>query len=217
MNDDSRFSTGCLGFSSSNTRLARAINFLTRIRGEAKTRTNHTFGIVRENGMPPLVFEALSKVKLRNFLRAYVFGSSDGLLVFKPINPELATMDKLALSSYWLSKVGKVYGFGKLFLHALDWLPSQVAGKDVIFFRKLGKSSMPICSHYMELGFARIGRHFNGTTGAGSPDSMLDWVEKHPEKWELIYARAGGAMTAEYVETFFVRTGTHEEAPPSQV
>jgi cell wall-associated NlpC family hydrolase len=160
--------------------LSSAIRFFTRRIGESRTRVNHV-GVVVGGGdlQSAVVVEALRTVQRHRLIDEYG-GTRDRVAVFRPTRLSQAELERVvkAANDY----VGHSYGYGKIVLHALDWV---LQGAYV--FRRLGRmDDYPICSWLVAHAFGKAGVHFGVDAGAASPDDIWDYVVAHPGEFTQV-------------------------------
>lgn len=177
------------------------IRFFTRRRGEAPTKATHimvcTLGGFSSEAQ---IVEAQAKVIERPLIPAY-FGPRAGAVGIARLrgisSQDAATVVKAARS--W---VGRRYGAAKLLTHAGDWCLSRLRwlftrrSKDVYLFRRLTPGGRyPVCDWIASFAFIRIGRGFGVPPEETSPDTIWDYIEAHPEEWEIVRPFASLTLT----------------------
>jgi hypothetical protein len=175
-----------------NRFLSRAIRFFTRHVGESRTKVNHV-GIVVQGGPleEAVVVEALRTVVRHELIDEYG-GERDEVAVFRPARLGPAQLQRIVLEAN--DYVGRSYGYGKIVLHALDWV---LQGAYV--FRRLGRmDAYPICSWLVAQAYGTVGVHFGVAPGAASPDDIWDYVTAHPAEFVEVrrLARVSAARRA---------------------
>lgn len=160
--------------------ISRAIRLFTRRIGESRTQVNHV-GLIVAGGTPQTAtaVEALRTVERHPLEEAYG-GAKDEVAVFRPrgLTPDQIQGIVRAAEAY----VGRRYGYGKIVLHALDWV---LQGAYV--FRRLGRMDRyPICSWLVAHAYGTVGHHFGVDPGAATPDDIWDYVTSHPEEFERV-------------------------------
>ena len=152
----------------------RAIRFFTRHIGEGRTKVDHVGLVVVGGSMrDAVVVEALARVERHRLVDRYG-GQTDQVAIYRPLRLTPPQIQKVisAANDY----VGRPYGYGKIALHALDWV---LQGAYV--FRRLGRiDDYPICSWLVAHAYGKIGVHFGVAPGAASPDDIWDYVSNHP-------------------------------------
>lgn len=168
---------GDIFFTRGRGRLARLILFLTRGRGEAKTKVNHVGLVTRGGGVwqepPAIIVEALQRVVRRPLLE-----------YARPESPEVAVWrctvltgdDREAICKSAEAQVGRKYGYLKLlsylpgwFGKGLSWIPLVTGGQ--------------VCSNLVAYAFGEEGLFFGVEPGRATPDDILDFCETHPAKY----------------------------------
>ncbi len=162
--------------------LGGAIRFVTRTVGESRTQVNHV-GLIVEDG--PLtdvdMVEAVSTVKRHGLWAKYGPPSTDSVAIYRPMNLTDEQIDLIANEA--LRQVGKSYGYFKAVAHFLDWV---LLGAYV--FRRMARSERyPICSWLVADAFKKAGKHFGVAPGAASPDDIWDFIQAHPDIYEMIH------------------------------
>jgi hypothetical protein len=73
--------------------------------------------------------------------------------------------------------------------HCFDGLVSQIARRDVLFFRRLDRdNSYPVCSGITAASYDRaLHYHFGVPPECADPDHIHDWVKGHPHEWVRIF------------------------------
>jgi len=160
--------------------VSRAIRFFTRHIGESRTKVSHV-GLVVQGGMlqKAVVVEALRTVERHRLIDEYG-GQRDEVAIYRPTRLTRAELQRIVTTAN--DYVGKSYGYGKIALHALDWV---LQGAYV--FRRLGRmDEYPICSWLVAHAYAAAGVHFGVDAGAASPDDIWDYVTTHPGEFECV-------------------------------
>jgi len=164
--------------------VSRAIRFFSRHIGESRTRVNHVGLVVRGGTVESaVVVEALRTVE-RHTLGDEYGHATDEIAVYRPTRLTPAQIQRIvsAADGY----VGRSYGYGKIVLHALDWL---LQGAYV--FRRLGQmDDYPICSWLVAHAYATVGVHFGVDEGAATPDDIWDHVSSHAGEFVRVRALA---------------------------
>lgn len=167
------------------------VRWLQRAPGEPPTKAGHVAGLVAAQ----VVLEARLTVQTKS-IRRYK-AETPGFWVYrkKGLTPE--QRDALADALHEFS--GNLYGGPKLLLHGADWglaylryLASfgHLTGEVYLARRLLFLNHFPICSWvYAAAYFKVLGYTFGVPPEMANPDQMLDWVESHPDEWELIYVQ----------------------------
>ena len=161
---------------------SKLIRFFTRSIGESRTRVNHSGIVVKEGDLEGCqVVETLLRVRKHRLWRRYGPFSHDRVTVYRPINLSPEEIDTIVASA--LKQVGKRYGIFTVIGHLLDWL---LLGAYV--FRRITLSSnYPICSWLVAHAFAKAGKYFDVEPGAAQPDDIWDFIQKNPDKYQLIH------------------------------
>lgn len=161
--------------------LSRAIHFFTRAIGEKRTKVNHVGIVVKEGTLEnAIVVEALSKVKRHRLWDRYGPPKQDSVTVYRAIN--LGKEEIGIIVSEAESQVGKQYGYFKILAHLVDWV---LLGAYV--FRRVARNGeYPICSWLVAHAFAKAGKNFGVQPGAASPDDIWDFIQGHPQIYELV-------------------------------
>jgi hypothetical protein len=82
-----------------------------------------------------------------------------------------------------LKQVGKRYGIFTAIGHLLDWL---LLGA-YVFRRITQNENYPICSWLVAHAFAMAGKNFDVEPGAAQPDDIWDFIQKNPDKYQMIH------------------------------
>ena len=153
--------------------VSRAIRFFTRHIGESRTKVNHV-GLVVQGGPieQAVVVEALRNVERHCLIDEYG-GADDQVAIYRPTKLSRAELQRVvALANGY---VGRGYGYGKIALHALDWV-----FQGAYVFRRLGQmDDYPICSWLVAQAYSGVGVHFGVDAGAATPDDIWDYVTTH--------------------------------------
>ena len=160
--------------------VSRAIRFFTRHIGESRTKVNHV-GLVVQGGMlqKAVMVEALRTVERHRLIDEYG-GQSDEVAIYRPTRLSRAELQRIVTTAN--GYVGKSYGYGKIALHALDWV---LQGAYV--FRRLGRmDKYPICSWLVAHAYSAAGVHFGVEPGAATPDDIWDYVTTHLGEFERV-------------------------------
>jgi hypothetical protein len=168
---------GDIFFTRGNGFVSKAIRFLTRRIGESRTKVNHV-GLVVGGGTlsQVVVVEALRTVERHRLVDAYG-GAADRVAVFRPTRLARGDLQRVVTTAN--GYVGRSYGYGKIVLHALDWM---LQGAYV--FRHLGQmDDYPICSWLVAHAYSAAGVHFGVDPGAASPDDIWDYITEHPDEF----------------------------------
>jgi len=164
-------------------RLSRMIRKMTRSKGEAPTVVNHV-GIIMHPGIGLHAWgiEALlSGVKFHQ-LTGYET-SQDTVYVYRPKG--LTEGQKTRIFQRAIEFANMPYGYGKLLLQAADWLIGNR-----YFFRRIGRlDHWPICSYVVASAFEAAGLDFGVARFAASPDDLWDFIQAHPDKYELVWEK----------------------------
>lgn len=162
--------------------LSGAIRFVTRTIGESRTQVNHV-GLIVEDG--PLkdvdMVEAVTTVKHHGLWTKYGPPSTDSVAIYRPMNLTDEQIDLIVDEA--LRQVGKSYGYFKAVAHFLDWV---LLGA-YVFRRKAKSERYPICSWLVADVFKKAGKHFGVAPGAASPDDIWDFIQAHPDIYEMIH------------------------------
>lgn len=170
--------------------VSRAIRFFTRRIGESRTKVNHV-GLVVEGGPfgRAVIVEALRAVERHRLADAYG-GADDEVAVYRAFHLSPAQLARVVAKAE--SYVGQRYGYGKIALHALDWV---LQGAYV--FRRLGRmDDYPICSWLVAHAYAEAGVHFGVAPGAATPDDVWDHVTSRPHEFARVSELARVAASA---------------------
>ncbi len=161
-------------------KLSKMIRYCTRSKGESPTIANHVGLIAYPGcGRQARAIEALWTVKFHRLSEQY--GADDELCVFRPRN--LATAELDAIYAKACEFINRKYGYGKIALHALDYL---IGGR--YFFRRVGRvDNYPICSYLVAEAYGSAGLHFGVADNAASPDDIWDFVVKNPDKYRFVW------------------------------
>jgi hypothetical protein len=159
-------------------RLARLILFLTRSRGEAKTKVNHV-GLVVQGGTlgETVIVEALQHVMRRRLAVGYGKPDSPEVTIWRCA--VLTGEDRDAICAWAEKQVGRRYGYVKLlsylpgwFGKGLSWIPLVTGGQ--------------VCSNLVAYAFGEEGLFFGVEPGRATPDDILDFAEGHPAKYREV-------------------------------
>jgi hypothetical protein len=164
--------------------VSKAIRFFTRHVGESRTKVNHV-GIVVQGGAlrDAVIVEAVRKVRRIRLLDAYG-GESDEIAIYRPLRLSPPQIQHIVATAN--GYVGRGYGYGKIALHALDWV---LQGAYV--FRRLGRmDDYPICSWLVAHAYAVAGVYFGVDPGAASPDDVWDYVTARTPEFQRVRALA---------------------------
>ena len=153
--------------------ISRAIRWLSRSWGEAKTETNHVGIITSPVRLPlPLAFvtEALHRVQTHLLWNAYANTGTE-VSVYRAKNLTKRVRNRLAVKARMHE--GLRYGYFKIFLHYLD--ARLLNG--LFFFRRLAfLKKRPICSYLVAAVYAELGLNFNVDSFQAQPDDIWDHV-----------------------------------------
>lgn len=175
-------------FTRSYSFLGKAIRKLQRGKGEAESKVNHV-GLFVTRGPQYLEhavsIEALARVRHGKFWGFY-HGSDVEVAVYR--DTTLTSKQTWDVTTEALRYRGRMYGFLKIPLHALDWALARAIGRqDVYAFRRVGRlDRYPICSYLVAKAFSAVDRNFGARPTQAQPDDMWDYVNAHPEKWECV-------------------------------
>ena len=161
---------GDIVFTHGNAFINRAIRFFTRRIGEGRSKVDHVALVVVGGSLEQAVIvEALRTVERHRLVDEYG-GLEHKLAIYRPTR---LARDKIqGIVAKAESYVGRDYGYGKIVLHALDWV---LQGAYV--FRRLGRmDDYPICSWLVAHAYGEAGVHFGVDPGAASPDDIWDYV-----------------------------------------
>lgn len=161
--------------------LARAIRFLSRGWGEARTEVNHV-GIVVQGGPPTagargaITIDAMSRVLWRPLIE-----QKSPCIVFRPLNLTEEELDIIVEKA--LSYRARRYGYVKIATHFLDWC---LGGAYV--FRHLTQSDRyPICSWVIAQAYAEADKTFGVKPGQAQPDDIYDFCMENGDKYEIVH------------------------------
>ena len=161
---------------------SKLIRFFTRTIGESRTKVNHTGIVVTEGDLENCqVVETLLRVRKHKLWKRYGPFSHDKVAIYRPIN--LTTPETDTIVEKAVAQVGKRYGIFTVIGHLLDWL---LLGA-YVFRRILQSKDYPICSWLVAYAFAKAGKDFNVEPGAAQPDDIWDFIQKNPDKYQLIH------------------------------
>lgn len=143
-------------------RLSRLIRKFTQSEGESPTRVTHVAIAVSDTH----VVEALAgKGVVR---QRYSAGQ-----VYRHQHLTLEARERIAARAE--SYLGRPYGWGKIFLHAIG-------------LQRLARlNGYPICS-FMLVAFQSEGVSFGRPAQELAPDDADDFVQLHPETWQRVHA-----------------------------
>ena len=158
-----------------------AIRFFTRAAGEKRTKVNHV-GVVVEAGdiKTAIVVEALSRVKRHKLWSQYGPPRKDGVAVYRATNLTPEEIQRIVATAE--RQVGKKYGYLKIAAHFMDWLLQGV----YLFRRLVPDGKYPICSWLVAHAFSKAGKHFGVEPGAATPDDIMDFIERNPDRYTEI-------------------------------
>jgi hypothetical protein len=166
--------------------LGKLIRFFESRPGD-KAEYNHTAIIVKEGDeRSSELVEAMWKTHQILLWDGYGTPHKDSIAVYRPLNipPDKISLIVEKAKSY----IGDQYGWWKLLLHAADWQLFASTGKDLYFFRRLAFiDKYPICSWVVANAYSRAGYDFGVPPNEASPHDIQDFVETHPEKYELVF------------------------------
>lgn len=167
------------------------IRLTQRVPGEAPTKAGHVAGLVG----PQTVLEARLTVQTKSIRRFKAETPTFWVYRRQALTPD--QRDNLADALHEFS--GRLYGGPKLLLHLGDWALAWARygltlgawkGEAYAFRRLLCLDAFPICSWVYARAYEKVlGYQFGVPAAEANPDQMLDWVESHPEEWELIYVQ----------------------------
>lgn len=174
-----------LVFVSGTSWVSRMIRRCETQPGEQPALASHVAGVV-SSSMPidgAMIVEALRKVTRRNLIDAY----GDGKEKIKIVrNVFLNSWQRAGIAAEASAKIGQGYGYGKIALQALDAGLSWIFRRDVNVFRRFACLPEPICSTLWAKPYASRGITFGVDADAANPDEMLDYIQAHPEEWEVL-------------------------------
>ncbi len=161
--------------------LGRLIRVCTRGFGEKRSKVNHV-GIVVEGGgiQDAVVVEALIRVRQHKLWEQYSPPKKDHVAVYRAKNVPPEDIEIIVTEA--VEQVGKLYGFGKVIAHFLDWLLTGA----YVFRRLTSDSRYPICSWLVAHAYAKADYTFGTDPGAADPDDIWDFVDKKPGCYERI-------------------------------
>ena len=161
--------------------LGRLIRVCTREFGEKRSKVNHV-GIVVEGGgiQDAVVVEALIRVRQHKLWEQYSPPKKNHVAVYRAKNVPPEDIEIIVTEA--VEQVGKLYGFGKVIAHFLDWLLTGA----YVFRRLTSDSRYPICSWLVAHAYAKAGYTFGTDPGAADPDDIWDFVDKKPEYYQRI-------------------------------
>jgi len=159
----------------------RLIRVCTREFGEKRSKVNHV-GIVVEGGglQDAVVVEALIRVRQHKLWEQYSPPKKDHVAVYRAKNVPPGDIEIIVAEA--VEQVGKLYGFGKVIAHFLDWLLTGA----YVFRRLTSDSRYPICSWLVAHAYAKASYTFGTDPGAADPDDIWDFVDKKPEYYQRI-------------------------------
>lgn len=170
---------GDIFFTRGNALISKLIRIFSRVGGESRTRVNH-IGVVVNDDSEAIVVEALSKVKRHKLWDEYG-NSKTRIAVYRPTSLTSDEIDLIVGKAE--SYVGCSYGYGKIFAHLGDWL---LGGR--YFFRRFASmDKYPICSWVVADAYAAANKNFGCPVGMAEPDDIWDFVNAHPDKYEVIW------------------------------
>lgn len=129
------------------------------------------------------IVEALLKVVLTPYIKWAKANNHFKVYRYKPFTME--QRQRVALEGE--KQVGQLYGSLKILLgHAPDGLVGKIIGREVYLFRRFCRlPKFPICPIVPALAYQTENVYLGGFPYYLSPDDQLDYVESHPEDWEL--------------------------------
>lgn len=179
---------GDLGFSASRSPIGSMIRGAQRAPLEGPSEASHAWGVtIGGNPWESWIVEAVGGGVVEHRLADHYLGRQrQAVLVARPINllpNELGVIVDTARSF-----IGRRYGFGQLFFHLVDSVVSGVLGRDVMWARKrIAKSKRLTCGRTWALAYRVAGATFGVEADAADPDAMLDFIRRHPDKWQIIH------------------------------
>jgi len=157
--------------------VGKAIRFFTRHFGESRTKVNHTGIIVQGGPLREAVIVEASLRVVRHGLFAEYGAKNHEIAVYRPTRLTPLQIQRIVATAN--GYIGRTYGFGKIALHALDWV---LQGAYV--FRRLGQmDEYPICSWLVAHSYATAGVYFGVDPGAATPDDIWDYVTGRPAEF----------------------------------
>jgi hypothetical protein len=163
--------------------ISRAIRWLSRSWGEAKTEANHV-GVITSPVRVPLhlanVTEALHKVRTHSLWDKYA-GSGSKIAIYRSSN--LGVSERRYLATLARNYTGLRYGYLKIVLHYLD--ARLLNG--MFFFRRLAfLKKFPICSYLVAAVYSELGLDFGVGAFEAQPDDIWDFVTSNPDKYRRV-------------------------------
>lgn len=177
---DPRLEPGDIFLTRGSGFVSRAIRFFTRHIGESRTKVNHV-GLVVQGGTleEAVIVEAVRTVRRIRLSEAYG-GERDEVAIYRPLRLSPPKLQHIVASAS--GYVGRSYGYGKIVLHALDWV---LQGAHV--FRRLGRmDDYPICSWLVAHAYASAGVYFGVDPGAATPDDIWDYVTRRSAEFKRV-------------------------------
>ena len=168
-----RVEPGDIVFFKGTAWISKAIRWLSRSWGEAKTETNHV-GIITSPVRVPLqlayVTEALQRVQT-HLLWDHYAGTHTRVAIYRPVN--LHRSERQHLGTLARSYEGLRYGYLKILLHYLDarLLNGLYAFRRLAFIKK-----RPICSYLVAAVYSELGLDFGVEPFQAQPDDIWDYV-----------------------------------------
>ena len=160
--------------------VSAAIRFLTRDRGESRTKVNHVGVVVSGGTAHAEIVEALTTVKRRR-MKVYMNRPTTDVAVFRPLNLTDAELVKVVDRA--IGYVGQPYGYGKLVAHFIDWCLGGV----YLARRVARMDRYPICSWLVAYSYAEAGKDFGVPAGSASPDDIWDFCVASPDKYAVVH------------------------------
>lgn len=161
---------------------SRLIRTGSRTWGESRTQVNHVGAVVFPGGIHTAeIIEALSRVQRHALWDQYGPPARDQVAVFRP--DCLSSSERSAVVRHLLDYEGRVYGWGKIASHLVDWC----LGGAYLARRLTNDDRYPICSWVVAQAYHRgAGVTFGVAPGAAQPDDIWDYCLAHPDEFKLI-------------------------------
>jgi len=163
--------------------------WLMRTRGEGPTYAVHTAQFLDPGRY--LELEIVGKIRVTSAILTKRFALDTwqrrGFEVWRC--RALTKEQRAALTRQALTYVGASFGWAKFVTHLLDGVITKLAGREVLFFRRLNHDQRyPICSWITAFSYDHaLHYQFGVPPECADPDQIADWVSGHPEEWVRVY------------------------------
>lgn len=136
-----------------------------------------------ENSWSALIQEAVFKVR-RGTLPQFYAGKPDRVMVARPI--ALDEECRALILSRAAVSFGRGYAYGKILLQLLDSLLTKLFGREIYLVRRLGVTSIPICSYDVADCWSAAGLDWGCPPKSATPDDVYDFIVSRPDLYEII-------------------------------